>query len=261
MERITSKDNKRIKQIAKLIASSSRRREEGAFVCEGQRLCDDALHSSCTVLTAVFSDTFMDKHGAFVDRAAAAVQIAISVPDSIFCALSDTKTPQGVLFVLKTLDKSPDFDTIKQNGKVFALESIQDPTNLGTILRTAEALGLDAVVLSADCCDVYAPKVLRGSMGAVFRLPLIIADDLAEWIRGFNRCGVSFAAVLDRDSVSLRDADLTAPVLAAVGNEGNGLSDRVIEACSHKLFIPMAGDAESLNASVAASVIMWEMIK
>ena len=261
MERITSKDNKRIKYIAKLTASSSFRRREEAFVCEGLRLCEDALRSGCRILTAVFSDSFIGKHADFADKAAAAADSAITVTDSIFCGLSDTKTPQGVLFVIKTLDKSPDFDKIKQNGIVFALESIQDPTNLGTVLRTAEAFGIDAVILSDDCCDIYSPKVLRGAMGAVFRIPFITVPDMAAYIRAFNAFGHSFAAVLEPDSLSLREAQMTAPILAVVGNEGNGLSDEVIAACTHKLFIPMDGSAESLNASVAASIIMWEMIK
>ena len=245
MEFITSKENKTIKYIKKLVSSAAFRREEGRFVAEGLRLCGDALLSGAQVVTAVFSEAFCASNREFVERTAGDCIECLCVRDSIFCALSDTKTPQGVLFVIKTLDKTLDSDTMKKNGHILALENVQDPTNLGTILRSAEALGIDAVVLSRDCCDIYAPKVIRGSMGAVFRLPFMIADDLPTFVREFNRSGRSYAGLS----------------LCALGNEGNGLSREMISACSEKLFIPMAGGAESLNVSAAAAIIIWEMIR
>ena len=138
---------------------------------------------------------------------------------------------------------------------------MQDPINLGTILRSAEAFGISAVVLTRDCCDVYSPKVTRGSMGAVFRLPFYITDDLPALIGEFNRYGTSFAAVLDKDSVSLDECSFEGAALAVVGNEGNGLTEDTVKACTHKLYIPMSGKAESLNVSAAASIILWEMKK
>ena len=261
MEHITSKENKRIKQLKKLISSSAYRREEGLFAAEGLRLCRDALISGADITAAYFSESFNSSDPEFVDKVSEARIPCFLLKDGIFSAACDTKTPQGVLFVIKRLDKQIDFDKIKNNGKVLALECIQDPVNLGTILRSAEALGVDAVVLTRDCCDIYSPKVARGSMGAVFRLPFMIVDSLPSFIGEFNGFGRSFAAVLDRDSLSLPDCDLTGAVLAAVGNEGSGLTDETISACSHKLFIPMKGGAESLNVSAAASIIVWEMMK
>lgn len=261
MELITSKDNKRIKTVKKLISSASFRREEHRFTAEGLRLCSDALQSGADVDAAFFSEEFMEKHPDFVARTKSVVSSCFLLKNSIFSTLCDTKTPQGVLFVIKTLDKTPYFDKMNKNGKVVALDNVQDPTNLGTILRTAEAFGVDLVVLSSDCCDIYAPKVIRGSMGAVFRQPFLIADDLPAFIRRFNTFGTSYAAVLERDSTSLTQCDFSAATLCAVGNEGNGLSDDVIAACSRKVFIPMKGGAESLNVSAAASILIWEMIK
>lgn len=261
MELITSKENKRVKYIKKLSCSAAFRGEEGCFTAEGLRLCGDALSSGAQVVAAYFSQSFCKKYGDFVAAAAAAAEECCVLTDSIFSAVSDTKTPQGVLFVIKRLDKTFDFDKIIKNGKVLALENIQDPANLGTIIRTAEAFGIDAVVLSRGCCDVYAPKVIRGSMGGVFRIALSVVDDLPAFIGDFNRCGSSYAAVLDADSVLLSQCELSAPVLAALGNEGNGLTAATIAACSHKLYIPMHGKAESLNVAAAAGIIMWEMIK
>ena len=261
MELITSKENKTIKYIKKLLSSASLRREEGLFAAEGVRLCTDALISGATVVTALFSESFAGTDAAFVGRTQAVCRECYAVRDSIFSALSDTKTPQGVLFVIKRLDKTLDFDTMKKNGKILALESIQDPVNLGTILRSAEALGADAVVLSRDCCDIYAPKVIRGSMGAVFRLPFMTTGDLPAYIARFNRIGTSYAAVLDRDSSIVQECDFSSLTLCALGNEGNGLTAETAAACTHKLYIPMAGGAESLNVSAAAAIILWEMIR
>ena len=261
MEYISSKENKQIKYIKKLMASASFRKKEGLFVAEGLRLCADALRSGAEVVTAMFSESFVEKNAGFERQVGETVRARLYVRDSIFSAVSDTATPQGVLFVIKRLDKTIVFDKMKNNGKVLALENIQDPANLGTILRTAEAFGVDAVVLSEGCCDVYAPKVSRGSMGAIFRLPLTVTEDLPALIGRFNAFGRSYAAVLDRESVSLSDCDLSGAALAVIGNEGNGLTQETIDACTHKLFIPMRGGAESLNASVAASIILWEMIK
>ena len=261
MELISSKENKRIKYLKKLLSSSSFRRQEGVFAAEGLRLCSDALKSGAQVAAAYFSESFCAKNDAFVKEAASAAGESCVLRDGIFAAVSDTKTPQGVLFVIKRLDKNLDFDRIKDNGKVLALETVQDPVNLGTILRTAEAFGIDAVILTCDCCDVYAPKVARGSMGALFRLPLSITDDLPAAIGRFNTFGTSFAAVLDKDSVSLRDCSFKGAVLAVVGNEGNGLTPATVNACTHKLYIPMSGGAESLNVSAAAGIILWEMIQ
>ncbi len=261
MELISSKENKRIKYIKKLLSSSSFRRSEGAFIAEGLRLCADALDSGADISQAYFSESFCEKNRDFTDRAAERVSERFILRDGIFSAASDTKTPQGVMFVIKTLDKTIDFDKIKDNGKVLALENVQDPVNLGTILRTAEALGTDAVILSRDCCDIYSPKAVRGSMGAVFRLPVMITDDLSGLIGEFNRFGRSYAAVLDREAVRLTECDLSGAVLAVVGNEGNGITEKTVSACTDKLFIPMRGRAESLNVSAAAGIIIWEMIK
>ena len=261
MELITSKDNKRIKHIKKLIASASFRREERLFTAEGLRLCGDALRSGAALDSAYFSEEFVSKRPEFVEQTRSVTKSCFVLKNSIFSVLCDTKTPQGVLFVIKALDKTPDFDTIRKNGKVFALENLQDPTNLGTILRSAEAFGVDMVALSRDCCDIYAPKVIRGSMGAVFRQPFVIVDDLPAFICDFNEIGDSFAAVLDRESMTVCDCDFSGAALCAVGNEGNGLTDAVIDACAHKVYIPMQGGAESLNVSAAASILIWEMIK
>ena len=140
------------------------------------------------------------------------------------------------------------------------LENVQDPSNLGTVLRTADALGLNGVIMTSDCCDIYSPKVCRGAMGALFRVPFMIIDNAPSFIRDFNKHGRSFAAVV-RNADSVTDADFSGNTLIVVGNEGNGLTKETIEACSSAVTIKMCNNAESLNASIAAAILMWEMIK
>lgn len=261
MDIIKSKDNKTIKYISKLIQSSRFRAQEGRFVTEGARLCEEALKNECVVDYLVYSVDASQKHSDLISKLSEKSRTTLCVENRIFCALSDTKTPQGVLCVVKTLDKQTHFDKIKKNGIILALDNIQDPSNLGTILRTADALGVGGVVLSSCCCDVFSPKVVRGSMGAVFRVPFYITDDLAAFINDFNSYGTSYACVLDDSAKVINDVKFSGAVLSVIGNEGNGVSDEVICACKHKLYIPMHNNAESLNAAVAASIIMWEMVK
>ncbi len=261
MDIIKSRDNKNIKYINKLISSGKFRKEEQKFVIEGVRLCVDAVNSGALIEMLVFSTSAHRKYADAVKKISSTAKNTICVEDRIFSALSDTKTPQGVLCVVKTLDKQAHFDTIKKNGILLALDNIQDPSNLGTILRSADALGINGVVLSSDCCDVYSPKVVRGSMGAVFRIPFFITDDLPLFISEFNEYGMSYACVLDDTATTIDKADFSSPVLSVIGNEGNGVCKQVVDACKCKLYIPMQNNAESLNAAVAASIIMWEMIK
>jgi TrmH family RNA methyltransferase len=155
------------------------------------------------------------------------------------------------------------FSTFK-NKKWMALESVRDPGNLGTVIRTAEAMGVDGLLLSSDCCDVYSPKVLRGSMGGVFRLPIVEAADMAEAVETLQKAGLpAFACVpfTGPDVLPVTKAPLSAGCLCVVGNEANGLTQKTVEACRYKVTIPMAGRAESLNAAVAAAIMLWEMVR
>ena len=142
------------------------------------------------------------------------------------------------------------------------LEDIQDPSNLGTVLRTAEALGIGGVILTRGCCDVYSPKVLRGSMGAVFRLPMALVETMPPAVNALEHKGfVAMAAVPDREAEPITHVRFSSPSIVLVGNEGNGLKPETIRACQRRVTIPMLGRAESLNASVAASLLMWEMMR
>lgn len=260
MKSIKSRDNQVTKNIQKLLKSAGFRREQAVYVIEGVRLCEDALISKVKIKTVVVSDTAYNKHTELVSALTKAADEACLVSDSLFKSVSDTKSPQGIMCVCKMRENA----ALAQKGKFIALENIQDPSNLGTVIRTAEALGIDGMILSNDCCDIYSPKVLRGSMGAAFRIPFVIENNFTDYIKELTQSGVScFASTPDKSAAKITDIDFskldTAVVL--IGNEGNGLTDKAMSVCTGKVTIPMLSRAESLNAGAAASIIMWEMLR
>ncbi len=258
MKEITSKDNKLIKYIAKLQTSAKFRREEGRFVAEGLRVCVEAALSGAKVESLLVTESALNKHEAELSQLLSCAKDVYLASDKAIAAACETKTPQGVICVIKTLDNNIDLDTI--NNKYILLENVQDPSNLGTVLRTADALGISGVIMTKDCCDVYSPKVCRGAMGALYRVPFAIVDNAPEFIRKFNKNGMSFAAVV-RNAEDVAKVDFCGTVLVAIGNEGNGLTEETINVCSERITIKMCNNAESLNASIAAGILMWEMIK
>lgn len=257
---LTSKDNINVKNVIKLRKNARYRRDTGLFIAEGLRICMDAVYSKAEIETLFLTEEAMQKYPSEFNSLSQAAKNIFVVSSSVFSYISDTQTPQGFLCIIKALDKSCQFDTIKNNDKFLALDNVQDPSNLGTILRTAEAFNISGVILSRDCCDIYSPKVVRGSMGAVFRLPFLICESVCDFLSN-NTQLTSYAAVVSRDAQKITQIKFKAPCIVAVGNEGNGLKPQTISACTHKITIPMDGRAESLNASTAASIIMWEMIK
>lgn len=258
MIEITSKDNSVIKYLSKLQTSSKFRREEEKFVCEGLRVCLEALNGNAEVDKVFVTQDMLDKHKSELSALLNCGAETYLISNKLMSLVADTKTPQGVICILKALDNSIVFDTI--NNKCIFLQNIQDPNNLGTILRTADALGISAVVMTRDCCDIYSPKVSRGAMGALFRVPFCFADDAVAFVKEFSKSGTSYAAVV-RDAEKLTDCKLDGNVLVAIGNEGNGLTKELIDACDYKVTIPMQGNAESLNAAIASGILMWEMMK
>ena len=257
--RITSRSNGRIKEIIKLMSSGRFRAESGLFVVEGMRLCADAMQSDISFRTLIISDTAAEKHTETVKELEHISCETITLPDSLFDTLSDTKSPQGIMAVCE----KPNYTaTIKTGGKYIALENLSDPANLGTISRTAEAIGLDALILSNDSCDPYSPKALRAGMGSLFRIPVIITDDFIGDIKSMKESGFRvYAAVVQPDALSIKEADFSGGLVAIIGNEGNGLTDEVKSAASAQVTIPMKGRSESLNAAAAASILIWEMFK
>ncbi len=276
---ITSRDNAHIRLVKKLLADSSARRVEGLFAIEGVRLCTDAALSGVKIRTVLYTAQAAHTYAARLDELFAACDahdvhpLRAEIAEPLSRLMSDTAAPQGVFCVCELLDNFAGLNKIKDipasvghasrgQGGYLALENVQDPSNMGAIIRTAEAFGLQGLLLSEGCCDVYNPKVLRGSMGGVFRLPLMAAGHMADAVTQLQQAGLScWACVVDGDATPLPQAKLIPGCICLIGNEGNGLRPETVAACAHRLTIPMNGRAESLNASMAAGIVMWEMMR
>lgn len=250
MERITSRQNPLAAHIRKLNSSRSHRRASGEFTGEGPKLLAEAVKAGAQLTTVVYAQGSEPQDIADVR--------AVEVPSDLFQSLCDTKTPQGVLFLGKIPDlKSP--DTLP-GSRYLVLDGVQDPGNVGTIWRTADALGADGLLLVNGCADPFSPKTVRSTMGACFRLPVYEVE--AEELPGLlKRSGLPlYATALREDTVDVRQADLSRAAVV-IGSEGRGISDRLLDMCSKTLKIPMRERCESLNAAVAATVVLWEMAR
>lgn len=253
---ITAKDNARIKRIVKLQKSAQTRREEGVFVLEGLRTIDDAADNGIKIEELYFTKEISEKHSSHIKKFAQKSDFCAEISEGVAKTIADTASTQGIFAVAKI----PENNTkINKNQKYIALENLQDPSNLGAVARTAEALGVDAIIISGNSCDPFSPKSLRASMGTLLRVPLIFTSDMAEFIKNVNM--PTFACVVDKDAVKLTDVSFDGGAIAVIGNEANGLTDETVRVCSKVVTIPMKGRAESLNAAAAAAIVMWEMVK
>ena len=253
---ITSKDNSLIKLVCSLQSSSKARRENGIFVLEGKRICDDAYVCGIRFDKLIISQTAFEKYSECIEIFSENSDEVYKISDSLFKKISDTTSPQGIIALAKMPEKSLKID---KNGRYIALENINDPSNLGAISRTAEALGVSGIIISSDSCDPYSPKSLRASMGTLLRMPLIVLDDFTDT---FKTLGLkSYACVVEGCATPITDVKFTDGCVVMIGNEANGLSQKAKEIADNKITIPMCGKAESLNASVAGAIAMWEMMK
>ena len=258
-DRITSKDNRLVKDIHKLMLSAKTRKLQKCFVTEGLRLCRDAALSGAEIKYFLYTQAAEKNSPQDISFIAERSDKCYEVSDDVFEKITDTRTPQGLLCVVKMNDKQI-MESLEKGFRYIGLEKIQDPSNLGTILRTAEALGADGVIMSSDCCDIYSPKVVRGSMGAVFRLPYMIVDDMPAKIGQWRKEGFDSYGSTPKNAESLNDIDFSAGGIMLIGNEANGLSDDTLGICSRRVMIPMKGRAESLNASAAAAILMYRFV-
>lgn len=261
MEAITSKENRWIKEYVRLAGSKREREETGRFVIEGVKLCREALESGVPIEAVFLTPECREKHGEAL-HALLETARCFELAPALTGKLSEQKTPQGVFAIARKLDKTLSRDTIEKGGCYLFLCGLQDAGNVGTMIRTAEAVGVDGVILTRDTCDPFSPKVVRGSMGAVFRVPMLTVENAAEFVTELDRAGVAtYASVLAKDALPLTEVRFQRPAVLLVGNEGNGLDARTAASCRFRVTIPMLGNAESLNASMAACILMWEMTK
>ncbi len=260
MEVISSKSNDKIKYAVKLRESASFRKKEERFFLESARLIKDAVFSGAELEMLFVTEEANEKYKEYIEVILNSTKKAFIISEEIAEKLADTKTTQGVFAVLRVLDKFANISKIKYYGKYVALEEVSNPSNFGAICRTAEAVGLDGIIIKGGC-DVYNPKVQRASMGALFRLDVITVDDLPKLFTELKNNDMKiYGSVPDNSALKITDIDKTSGMVVIIGNEGNGISDGAKEN-STLVTIPMNGYAESLNAAAAATIIMWEMMR
>ena len=249
VERITSRQNTLMARLRKLGADKRARRQEGAFLCEGVKLVEEALRWGAALETLVVAEGT-----ALPPNLPETVRLA-EVPADLLKAISTVDTPQGMLALCRTPALTPP-ETLNP-GRYLVLDGVQDPGNVGTIWRTADAFGADGVFLLPGCAEPYGPKTVRSTMGACFRLPVWETglDKLQELLR---TAGLPlYATALRDDTADLRTVGLERAAVV-IGSEGRGVSQAVLEACVLTLKIPMRDRCESLNAAAAAAVVLWE---
>ena len=248
MERITSRKNPLLEQIRRLDGGAYRR-ERGEFLCDSPKLVEEALRHGVQVTALVVSD------GTALPEGLSAPVRCVTVPADVMASVSPLRTPQGMLAVCRMPDTAlPDVLT---GQRYVVLDGVQDPGNVGTVIRTADAFGCDGVVLLSGCADVYSVKTLRASMGAVFRVP-VWQTDAASLRARLDAAGLPlYGAALRDDTADVRALELHRCAIA-IGSEGRGLTQQVLALCDRTVRIPMAAHCESLNAAMAAAVLLWE---
>ena len=290
MEIITSSKNEKLKNISALLSSKKERDKQGLFVIEGLRIFQDTLKTAPEYIKDIYvSESFLKEHPADVilgdysnsikKRAGMVglykpgqekVQI-YTIKDSVFDSLSKTVTPQGILCtvskpehdlkeILSLACKNDGSDTANDTQSRFLiLENIQDPGNLGTMLRTAEAAGASGIIMSRDCADIFNPKVIRSTMGSVFRVPFVYVEDFTGAVQELKKSDITVYAAYLHGGESMREMQFDKKCAIMIGNEGNGLTDEAVSVADKRVFIPMSGQIESLNAAIAAAILLFHI--
>lgn len=258
MDIITSTSNEKIKRVTMLVNNAKARRKEGLFAVEGLRIASEipeGVLEECYV-----SEGFAAEHE--ISEIFGYETDTVVVSSAVFKKMSDTQNPQGILCVCrKNEETADDFLSGRRIGelRLLILEGIQDPGNLGTMIRTAEGAGFDAIIADENTVDVYNPKVTRSTMGSLFRMPVIYTQDLPAFIDDIKQSSVTvYAAHLDGKK-SYREVRYGSRIAFLIGNEGAGLSDEITKKADELVRIPMQGKLESLNAAVAAALLMYSL--
>lgn len=251
---ITSNSNTQVKNLIQLTKKAKARKDQGLFVVEGKKMFSEAPREMMHQVYVSESFLASPENNRMLEGISYEV-----LSDQIFKSVSDTQTPQGVLCLMKM----PHYilgDLYRgEKTHLLILESIQDPGNLGTMLRTGEGAGISGILLNRTTVDIYNPKTIRSTMGSIYRVPFFITDDLSGALRELQEEGVQLYAAHLKGTMSYDEPDYRRACGFLIGNEGNGLSEEIAEAADCYIRIPMEGQVESLNASIAATLLMYEV--
>lgn len=269
---ISSRSNPRIKWVASLCEKKNRNSSR-SFIAEGEKLLMEALGAGLDITHIFLREQDAERILGLISKYDSSDKYRdteiITVHASVFEKISTEKSPEGVITVIKYLDFFRNIDIIYKEEffysageRTLALYSVRDPGNLGSVIRSATAFGVEHIVLSSDCADVYNPKTVRSAMGCLFKVRISIVSDFSSFIEATQAVGRRvFAAELADRAVSLTDISLLSSDIFVIGNEGHGIPREISDKCSSSVFIPISQKAESLNASVAAAMFMWEQNK
>ncbi|NLZ46502.1 MAG: RNA methyltransferase [Clostridiales bacterium] len=265
---ITSKDNPNIKLLTKLLTSKKARNESGMFVLEGVRICVDtigeSLNDNMEIVAFFYTQEAEEKYIDYLNKS----WIKDLDETKMFCItnelankISSENTSQGVFVIAKKIHKLLTKNEINPQGKYVILNHLQDPGNVGTMLRTCDAVGAEGVILTNNCCDLYNPKVVRSTMGSLSRVNIFIENDFEVVCEILKEKNITTMAAVVGDGASVVDKNFNIPCAVVIGNEGNGLSEEDVKLCDCKITIKMNGNINSLNAAMAGTIIMWEMFR
>lgn len=252
---ITSTSNAQVKHVINLLNKAKYRRECKLFVVEGSKMVFEAPKD---LVEKIFvSESYMESHGRS-DKRLAGSNVEI-VSDNVFKQMSDTMTPQGILATVRMKEYSAHDILGQENAFVMVCEDIQDPGNLGTIIRTGEGAGISGVILSRNSVDIYNPKTIRSTMGSLYRVPVLYVEDLHNTIAQMKNLEIKVYATHLSGNNNYTKENYTGKCAFLIGNEGNGLKDETTALADILVKIPMEGKVESLNAAISAGVIMYEV--
>ena len=253
---ITSVSNPQVKNLIQLQKKGKARKEQDVFVAEGIKMYQEAPREM--VERVYISESFSKRREALELEGQKNVEV---LDDQVFLSAADTKTPQGIMAVIRQQHYSLEKVLSGERPLVLVLENLQDPGNLGTILRTGEGAGVTGVIMSSDTVDIYNPKTIRSTMGSIYRMPYLRVSDLTEIMSQLKQRGITTYAAHLKGKQEYDDPDYCKGCAFLIGNEGNGLSDRLSALAQEYIRIPMCGKVESLNAAVASSVLIYEAFR
>ena len=254
---INSTSNKQVKRVVSLRSKAKARREEGMYVVEGLRMCRELNPEDVDALYVTENFAGNRDNRKWMERFRPE-----TVSDAAMNVMADTRTPQGVLAVVRQKRYTMDDIVRPASGvrplAIMVLETIQDPGNLGTMFRTAEGAGVTGILMSRDTVDIFNPKTIRSTMGSIYRMPFLYTEDLKKDISELQKEGIHFYAAHLKGKASYDEADYQKPSAFLIGNEGNGLTTEIADLADIYIRIPMEGKLESLNAAMAAGILMYE---
>lgn len=261
MLQITSSKNPLIKEIKSLHRKRGRMKNN-AFIIEGIKIINEAIENNYPLDKIIYTDQLLrNKEGEdFFNKLQDGYNL-IYVSDNVFDEISDTENPQGILAIAQLVYRTVDELSLSKKSFLLYLDELQDPGNMGTIIRTADAFNIDGIILSQGCVDPYNPKVVRATMGSIFRTPLYFASDGLDMLKDLREKGIKIYSTSLQGSIPIYDADYNGGLVLVIGNESKGVREDIQCMSNILIKIPMPGKAESLNAGVAASIIMYEVLK